>query len=287
LADTDYHGIFKQPAGSNKYAAPEQVAGDVPLDCRADIYAFGVILKQIFPRGYNNIIRKCTQVDREKRFSNADETLFWLRKKKRLRPVFWVITALLCALIVVGLLLSKDHHPQAESDPVEMEDNVSTEASDIIDANDEIPTSPATQEVANNVAVPAAQSATNTPAKEVDKMSEEYLYRQIPTEVKKNIEQSLDTLFRQFWDWNKAVTARGMSSVNKLSEYTQSDFFKNNYDIRERHRNLVINDMIRRYPQCEGYKDTMTTFYNALFVKRMIAVNNLVVSWQRDAAKGQ
>ena len=75
LADTDYHGILKQPAGSDKYAAPEQKSGGVPLDCRADLYAFGVILRQLFPYGYGGVVRKCTQPDREKRFGNAEEIL--------------------------------------------------------------------------------------------------------------------------------------------------------------------------------------------------------------------
>jgi len=37
LADSDWHGVLKQPAGSENYAAPEQKKGDTPIDCRADI----------------------------------------------------------------------------------------------------------------------------------------------------------------------------------------------------------------------------------------------------------
>jgi len=73
LADSDYHSVLKQPAGSNKYAAPEQLDAKVTIDCRADIYAFGVILRQIFPNGYGGIIRKCTNPDREQRYGNAED----------------------------------------------------------------------------------------------------------------------------------------------------------------------------------------------------------------------
>ena len=107
--------------------------------------------------------------------------------------------------------------------------------------------------------------------------------QQLPVEVTKSIEQSLDTLFRQFWGWEKVATARGMSSIDKLSEYVQSDFFKNNYEIREHHREAVVNDILRRYPQYERDRESIVTYYNSTFVKKMVAVNNMVNAWQRDS----
>ena len=74
-----------------------------------------------------------------------------------------------------------------------------------------------------------------------------------------------------------------MSPVDKLSEYVQSDFFKNNYEIRERHREAVVNDILRRYPQCEPVKEKVIMYYNTLFAKRMIAVGNVVYEWQKAA----
>ena len=117
----------------------------------------------------------------------------------------------------------------------------------------------------------------------MDKTSDDYIYRQIPIDARKSIEQSVDTLFQQFWDWEKSASARGLSPIEKLSEYTQSNFFKNNYDIRERHREAVMNDLMRRYPQCEPVREQVVTFYNSLFVKRMVAVNNVVYEWQKAA----
>ena len=99
----------------------------------------------------------------------------------------------------------------------------------------------------------------------------------------KRVEQAVDTLFRPFWDWNRAAEARGLSPIDKLAEYTQSDFFKNNYEIRERHREAVVNDILRRYPQCERQRDALVIFYNTLFANKMIAVNNVVVEWQKAA----
>ena len=74
-----------------------------------------------------------------------------------------------------------------------------------------------------------------------------------------------------------------MSPVDKLSEYVQSDFFKNNYEIRERHREAVVNDILRRYPQCASERESLVTFYNSLFVNKMMVVNNVVYEWQKAA----
>lgn len=275
LADSDWHGILKQPAGSNKYAAPEQVAGDVSLDCRADIYAFGVILRQLYPHRYGSIVRKCTQANREKRFNNAEEILQRLQRRQRMVP-FFILAGLLCVGIGAWLLWPKAQADQTgtiepETDAVVVEENPST----IIETRTiKVPVAPGTKDDI---------SRTETTAKEADKTSDDNIYRQIPTEAKKSIEQAVDTLFRQFWNWEKSASARGLSPSEKLSEYTQSDFFKNNYDIRERHREMVVNDLLRRYPQCEPIKETVATCYNATFVKQMIAVNNVVNAWKKAA----
>jgi Serine/threonine protein kinase len=275
LADSDWHGILKQPAGSDKYAAPEQVASNVPLDCRADIYAFGVILQQLFPHGYGGIVRKCTQPDRERRFGNAEEVLQRLKRRKSLFPAIF-IPVLLCVAAAAWLLWSQTQNlptesiEQPETDVVPAEDT----PSDIVAEPIEVQVNPASkEEVVHKEISP----------KEADKTSDDYIYRQIPAELRKSIEQSVDTLFRRFWNWNRAAESRGMSPIDKLAEYTNSDFFKNNYDIRERHREAVVSDLIRRYPQCEPAREQIVTYYNSLFVKRMVAVNNVVYEWQKAA----
>ena len=275
LADSDWHGILKQPAGSNKYAAPEQMAGNVPLDCRADIYAFGVILRQIFPHGYGSVVRKCTQPDRERRFSNAEEVLQRLKHRKSLFPAIF-IPVLLCVVATAWLLW-----PQMQDRPTDAIEQPETDVVPAEDTPSDIVTEPI--EVQVDPVVKEGVVHTETPAKEVDKTSDDYIYRQIPIDARKSIEQSVDTLFQQFWDWEKSASARGLSPIEKLSEYTQSNFFKNNYDIRERHREAVMNDLMRRYPQCEPVREQVVTFYNSLFVKRMVAVNNVVYEWQKAA----
>ena len=42
------------------------------IDGRADLYAFGLLLKEIFPHRYKHIAAKCSSPDREHRYANAE-----------------------------------------------------------------------------------------------------------------------------------------------------------------------------------------------------------------------
>lgn len=275
LADTDYHGILKQPAGSDKYAAPEQKSGGVALDCRADIYAFGVVLRQIFPHAYRGVARKCTQPDRGKRFGNAEEILQRMGRRQRLVPMLIILTAVACVGIAAWVFSPKAVERQVEGQSLEVENTpLVTESAERIAERETTSLRQPSQE---------RTSPVEMPSKEVSTVLEKTDNQQIPAEVAKQVEQAVDTLFRSFWNWNRAAEANGMSPVDKLSEYVQSDFFKNNYEIRERHREAVVNDILRRYPQCGPIKEKVTMYYNTLFVNKMIAVNNVVVGWQRAA----
>lgn len=72
LSDADDYAILKQPAGTMKYMAPEQKQPDTKIDGRADIYAFGLLLREIFPHRFRHIAAKCSRPDRERRYANAE-----------------------------------------------------------------------------------------------------------------------------------------------------------------------------------------------------------------------
>lgn len=100
LSDSDSYAVLKGPAYTKAYAAPEQLAGE-SVDCRTDLYAFGLILRQLFPNRYGRVARKCTQPQKEKRYASAAEVAAAMKKEdRRRRAVPWGIVS----LIVVGIV---------------------------------------------------------------------------------------------------------------------------------------------------------------------------------------
>lgn len=102
LSDSDSYAVLKEPAYTKAFAAPEQLAGE-ELDCRTDLYAAGLILKQIFPKRYGRIIRKCLQPRRENRYSSVSELATALEGYDRHRKAAgWIIVAML-AVAILGI----------------------------------------------------------------------------------------------------------------------------------------------------------------------------------------
>ncbi len=94
LSDTDFHDILKQPAGTLNYAAPEQKQGNVIIDNRADIFAFGKILQKMdLQKNCKQIIAKCTEEDRCKRYNSAKEIRTAFEHKKQLIWIPFIVLA--------------------------------------------------------------------------------------------------------------------------------------------------------------------------------------------------
>lgn len=108
LCDEDSYVLLKQSVGTNKYASPEQLAGESPLDCRTDIYSLGKILGDIFPNPslkIKNIIKRCTETDRQKRPSSVYELKEMWNKNFYLVPA--LIALVLAALFIVSFVYFK------------------------------------------------------------------------------------------------------------------------------------------------------------------------------------
>jgi serine/threonine protein kinase len=108
LSDTDDYVILKKAAGTRKYAAPEQLIPNNTIDCRADIYSLGIILKNNFPKSYQKIADKCAQQDREKRFSSVGEIRNYIKKKKITKTSI-VISTILILLFALSFVITKHY----------------------------------------------------------------------------------------------------------------------------------------------------------------------------------
>lgn len=236
LADSDWHGVLKQPAGSENYAAPEQKKGDTPIDCRADIYSFGKIVRLLFPNSYRRIAHKCTQENRERRYSNAEEIL---RRMQQKRLYVFILLPITCILVLLGgvWLLSKSKPSPIHSLP--------TPSSGIPDAQH--------------------SDTFQTPSKDivVFQRTESVSQKQeLPQGALLMIEQSVDTIFEPFWVRYRAAEDKLMEQA----EYGRIIPDNRNYEEREK---VILDAIIKKYPKCSELEESLTAAYRMSYYLHM------------------
>lgn len=135
LSDADDYVILKQAAGTRKYAAPEQLIPNNTIDCRADIYSLGIILKNNFPKSYHKIAEKCAQQDKEKRFSSAGDIRNFIKKKKIIK-ITAAVSLILLLLFALSFVVTK-HYISSGIYSLN-EEKILTESTQYIDSQIEI-----------------------------------------------------------------------------------------------------------------------------------------------------
>lgn len=111
LSDADDYAILKQTAGTLKYMAPEQkhgLHGTVGvIDCKSDIYSFGLLLRELFPHRYRPIAHKCTREDPEKRYPDMEAVRKAMERSDRIRRTVPFMATLLLAILCVLLVATR------------------------------------------------------------------------------------------------------------------------------------------------------------------------------------
>ena len=183
LADTDDYAILKGPAYTRGYAAPEQTVPDGVIDCRTDIYVFGLVLRQLFPRRYAGIVRRCTQNAPARRYPDALSVQRAIVRADRLRVILPVVLAI-AAIIIFLLLLPKNgtDTPLPEESPEPQR----AVAQDIDTALEPIPVEIRSEKPVPSPAKPAAISISEDEAVRLTNRICDSMYNAFCHEVKKS-----------------------------------------------------------------------------------------------------
>ena len=107
---------LKEPAGTGGYGAPEQWQEGNAVDQRADIHAFGVLLRQLFPRRYRSVAQRCTAADPDRRYPTAQAVARAIKRRRHWMIGIVGLMGLMGILSAFHLPLSTLHaHPTPES----------------------------------------------------------------------------------------------------------------------------------------------------------------------------
>ena len=113
LSDADDYAILKQSAGTVKYMAPEQkerlLGADGIIDCKSDIYSFGLLLRQLFPRRYRPIAARCTREDPARRYADMEAVRSALKRNSQLWQ--WLPMLAMMAVMIPLFFLATRHQP--------------------------------------------------------------------------------------------------------------------------------------------------------------------------------
>ena len=105
LSDADDYAILKQSAGTLEYMAPEQKSPSRKTDCRADVYAFGLLLGDLLPHRYHHIKAQCTRENPEKRYPDMVAVRKALTRSdhRRMRLPLLALVALMVPLLFLAI----------------------------------------------------------------------------------------------------------------------------------------------------------------------------------------
>jgi serine/threonine protein kinase len=115
LSDADEYAILKQPAGTPRYAAPEQLKADGTISPCTDLYALGIIMQELphLPQSVMRIAKRCCKPQPEKRYQTAAQVEEAIAKRHL--PLWRIASVLFLATLMLAALFFYSRKPQHES----------------------------------------------------------------------------------------------------------------------------------------------------------------------------
>lgn len=104
LADTNGWYLYKQAAGTPRYAAPEVLAGRA-ADARSDIYSLGVMLADVGGKPFLRISARCTRTLPSQRYQQVGDVQCALSRRP-FRLAGWAVAGLLLGAALWWMLAS-------------------------------------------------------------------------------------------------------------------------------------------------------------------------------------
>lgn len=104
LSDSDYFNVLKCPAGSSGYIAPEQLQPDAKPDIKADIYSFGMVVRDMARLTGDAYLRRiaaaCTRRNAAERPADMEAVMSQPRTGSRQRIIVALLACIVAALAV-------------------------------------------------------------------------------------------------------------------------------------------------------------------------------------------
>lgn len=256
LSDNDAHYLYHTLGCTPGYASPELLAQE-KTDSRSDIYALGLLMKELLPKSGVRIARKCLLKERDRRYANVDQ-VHRAFARRHYPAIILAILVCLASLIVSGfLLLDIAHTPNRALDRELAE--MKAENAKIMEENSRLQEYKSHNERISAICDSVYRSIDQQAQRYVDKFNlklakltySEFGWAEVKN-VSKDLQKIADTfkdfktdreLYRRFSLYFNVVHNKCYDDINKAINAMPS-FYKADISVEEKdfYRRLIFNN---------------------------------------------
>ena len=283
VSDTASHAIFKGPAGTQDFTAPELLAGQA-ADSRADLYSLGIIIGQMnshLPRAdrqLSKIAQWCSMADRDQRPAGARQVLEALqRPTKSLRYLFIALAIFAALLIATAIAMGIKFSQPKQETPADVPANDTTAVIDttvdtpVVNTTRANATNSSTTDGTNDRAETVAQPESAQPTQPAQQKGQKETTDQLPPLVRqKFMAKAASVGMLEAIDYkdrlDEALRLQGKDAFDRyITEYLKDRIESS---LVHEANNMFINDL--------GHNEAMREFLLTPEGKRMLSAGRKV-----------